>query len=153
MVAVKQNLILEAFSYQKILKNLFLSARVWAPILVSKSPWICPCNRHLFVPPVSAINCRPDSLRVFSAYTSVLVYYCMGSSLSVRPVDQQRRQLAVTFYSTWYYTRGQEMLSFQQSFHSFIQHTSFLEYIFSLWLLLFSQVSTVKGSISRLPVL
>ena len=35
MVAVKQNLILQASSYsQKILKNLFLGARVWAPIPV-----------------------------------------------------------------------------------------------------------------------
>ena len=27
----------------------------------------------------------------------------MGISLSVRPVDQQRRQLAVRFYSKWYF--------------------------------------------------
>ena len=27
----------------------------------------------------------------------------MGISLSVRPVDQQQRQLAVTFYCRWYY--------------------------------------------------
>ena len=27
----------------------------------------------------------------------------MGISLSVRPVDQQQRQLAVRFYSKWYY--------------------------------------------------
>ena len=26
----------------------------------------------------------------------------MGISLSIRPVDQQRRQLAVRFYSKWY---------------------------------------------------
>ena len=30
----------------------------------------------------------------------------MGISLSVRPVDQQRRQLAVRFYSRWYYVRS-----------------------------------------------
>ena len=87
----------------------FLSARVWAPIPVSKSPWIRPCNRHLFIPPVSAINCRPDSPRV-SRRTPQYSYSIawVVSSLSVRPVDQQRRQLAETFYSTWYYTRGQE---------------------------------------------
>ena len=64
VVAVKQNLILQPSSYHKILKNLFLSARVWAPIPVSKSPRIRPCNSNLFVPPVSAINCRPDSPQV-----------------------------------------------------------------------------------------
>ena len=30
----------------------------------------------------------------------------MGISFSVRPVDQQRRQLAVSFYSRWYYVRS-----------------------------------------------
>ena len=36
------------------------------------------------------------------AYISALVQYCMGISLSVRPVDQEQRQLAVSFYSKWY---------------------------------------------------
>ena len=35
-------------------------------------------------------------------YISVLLYYCMGISLLIRPVDQQRRQLAVRFFSKWY---------------------------------------------------
>ena len=30
------------------------------------------------------------------------VYYCMGISLSVRPVDHQRMQVEVRFYSKWY---------------------------------------------------
>ena len=37
-----------------------------------------------------------------SAYTSVVALYCMCSSLSVRPVEQQWRQLAVRLYSNWY---------------------------------------------------
>ena len=37
-----------------------------------------------------------------SAYIFLLVEYCMGFSLLVRLVDQQRRQLAVRFYSNWY---------------------------------------------------
>ena len=36
-----------------------------------------------------------------SANISVLVQYCMGISLSVRPVDQQQSHLAVR-YSEWY---------------------------------------------------
>ena len=36
----------------------------------------------------------------------------MGISLSVRPVDQQRRQLAVRFYSKWYCaTSGVDVLA------------------------------------------
>ena len=36
----------------------------------------------------------------------------MGISVSVRPVDQQRRQLAVKFYSKWYFaTLGADALA------------------------------------------
>ena len=38
-----------------------------------------------------------------SAYISIIISYCMGISLLIRPVDQQQRQLAVRFYSKWYY--------------------------------------------------
>ena len=34
-------------------------------------------------------------------YTSMLLVYCLGNFLLVRPVDQQRRQLEVTFYFRW----------------------------------------------------
>ena len=33
-------------------------------------------------------------------------YIALHISLSLRPVDQQRRQLAVRFYSRWYYVRS-----------------------------------------------
>ena len=36
------------------------------------------------------------------AYISVIVEYCIGIYLLVRPVDQQRRQLAVRFQAEWY---------------------------------------------------
>ena len=42
-----------------------------------------------------------------SAYISVIVFYCMGIFLSVRPVDQQRKQLAVTSYSKWCYAMSE----------------------------------------------
>ena len=35
-------------------------------------------------------------------FISIIVYYCMGISLSVRPVDHQWMQLEVRFYSKWY---------------------------------------------------
>ena len=57
----------------------------------------------------SAFKCNylQTSLSMLSsAYTSALTQHCMGISLSVRPVDQQRRQLAVRFYSRWYYVRS-----------------------------------------------
>ena len=38
-------------------------------------------------------------------YNSPLVVHCMSSFLSVRPVDQQRRQLTVRFYSRCYIIR------------------------------------------------
>ena len=45
-------------------------------------------------------------------YISVLARYCMGISLLVRPVDQQRRQLAERFYSMWYCeTSGVDVLA------------------------------------------
>ena len=53
---------------------------------------VCKCN-----------HCRLDCLHV-SAYVSILVQYCIGVSLSVRPVNQQGRQLAVRCYSRWYST-------------------------------------------------
>ena len=42
----------------------------------------------------------------YAVYISAFVLYCMSISLSVRPVDQERRQLAVRFYSKWYFTRS-----------------------------------------------
>ena len=51
-------------------------------------------------PPVRGIICRLG-FHASSAQTSVLVVYCMGSFLLVKPVDQQRKQLAVRFYSRW----------------------------------------------------
>ena len=39
----------------------------------------------------------------------------MGISLSVRPVERQRRQLAVRFYSKWYYVRSGSMYKLGES--------------------------------------
>ena len=37
----------------------------------------------------------------------MLIVDCMGSFLSVRTVDQQRKQLLVRFYSRWYIMRSE----------------------------------------------
>ena len=52
-------------------------------------------------PPVSAII-ADLTLRAIVDIHLRTCKYCMDISLSVRPVDQQRRQLAVRFYSKWY---------------------------------------------------
>ena len=52
--------------------------------------------KQIFVPPVSAIFCRND-FPYFSRLTPPYLY-----SIAV---DQQRRQLALRFYSRWYYVR------------------------------------------------
>ena len=48
--------------------------------------------------------CKCNCLQTWlSVYTSAVLKYCMGISLSIRPVDQQQRQLAVSFYCRWCY--------------------------------------------------
>ena len=54
---------------------------------------------------VSAIILRLGS-HASSVETSILIVDCMGSFLSVRAVDQQRKQLLVEFYSRWYVMRS-----------------------------------------------
>ena len=52
-------------------------------------------------------NCQQTRLSLpQTAYTSTFIQHCMGISLSVRPVDHQRRQLAMRFYSRCYYVRS-----------------------------------------------
>ena len=57
----------------------------------------------------SACKCNQLQTRIsvnYAVYISALILYCMGISLSVRPVDQQPRQLAVSFYSKWYFAKS-----------------------------------------------
>ena len=58
------------------------------------------CLRQRSVPP-----CYCNYLHTFTH--SPLLQYCMGMhSPSIRPVDQQRRQLVVKFYPRWCYVRS-----------------------------------------------
>ena len=41
------------------------------------------------------------------ACTSALAINCMASSLSARPMDQRQRQMALRFYSMWYFIRSE----------------------------------------------
>ena len=36
----------------------------------------------------------------------MLIVHCIGSFLSVRPVDEGQKQLAARFYSRWYIARS-----------------------------------------------
>ena len=64
-------------------------------------------SKERSVLPVSAIICWPD-FPCFNRYTPLHFYSIawVFPSLSVRPVDQQRRQLAVRFYPRWWYVRS-----------------------------------------------
>ena len=68
------------------------------------------------------------SLSVYlSVYTSISVSYYMGISVSVRPLDQQWRQLAVRFYSKWYsVVSGVDVLArrFRLASNRYIAHGS-----------------------------
>ena len=61
-------------------------------------------GRNLFH--LQAQSIADSNLCALHMYISALILYCMGISVSVRPVDQQRRQLAVRFYSKWYFARS-----------------------------------------------
>ena len=62
--------------------------------------------RQRSVPPVSAIVCRPD-FPCFSRHTPLHFYSIEWVFLSVRPVNQRRRQLTVRFYPRWCYVRSE----------------------------------------------
>ena len=66
---------------------------------------ICLTWQVLIKPEKRCSGCKCNHWRLDSLcicrHTSPYLY-CMGISLLVWPVDQQRRQLAVSFYSKWY---------------------------------------------------
>ena len=91
--------------------------------------FLCSVKTHFFVykskPNFSLLDKKKSSIslfapiivfvkysffRAFSAYTSVLITYCMGSDLFLRPVNQQRRQLAVGHYSIVVFSQSQELV-------------------------------------------
>ena len=68
--------------------------------------------RERSVPPVSAILYRPD-FPCFSTLPDLRTFIVLHGylSLSVRPVDQQQRQLTVRFYPRCYYVRSGVVVS------------------------------------------